>query len=264
MTFPSVQGRNKQASAASDALSYTINYPSGWDTNTAGDRIYAFVSSDSNPTLSTASSGWSKLNQLNSGTQVIGAVFMYTVSADNTTIPDLVVDSTTSQQFSSVSLWVRSSTGTLAHLTLASSSGSTTNSDPALVTNSTGASVDALVIASRHGDTNVGTESPSAAPSGYSNWQSQVSSGSGGAATDTAEKQVTLANSATEDPGTWTSVIEQWVCWTVGIYEAAASGGRPKIWNGSSWVEKPLKVWNGSSWVEKPVKVWNGSSWVLA
>ena len=37
--------------------------------------------------------------------------------------------------------------------------------------------------------------------------------------------------------------------------------GRPKFWNGSAFVQKPLKVWTGSAWVEKPVKVWNGSAW---
>ena len=38
-------------------------------------------------------------------------------------------------------------------------------------------------------------------------------------------------------------------------------GGRVKVWNGSSEVEKPLKVWNGTSWVEEVVKTWDGSSW---
>jgi hypothetical protein len=41
-----------------------------------------------------------------------------------------------------------------------------------------------------------------------------------------------------------------------------STGGNLKVWNGSSWVAKPVKVWNGSSWVTKPVKRWNGSSWV--
>jgi hypothetical protein len=42
----------------------------------------------------------------------------------------------------------------------------------------------------------------------------------------------------------------------------AAPAGRAKVWNGSSWVVKPVKVWSGSAWVTKPVKVWNGSAWV--
>jgi len=42
------------------------------------------------------------------------------------------------------------------------------------------------------------------------------------------------------------------------------TGGRPKVWTGSAWANKPAKVWTGSAWVEKPVKVWSGSAWVLA
>lgn len=44
----------------------------------------------------------------------------------------------------------------------------------------------------------------------------------------------------------------------------AAATGRPKVYSGASWSNKPLKVWSGSAWVEKPVKYWNGSAWVLA
>jgi Glycosyl hydrolases family 8 len=49
-------------------------------------------------------------------------------------------------------------------------------------------------------------------------------------------------------------------------YSAASSnvvtGGRPKVYNGTSFVAKPAKVWNGSTWVEKPMKKWTGSAWV--
>jgi hypothetical protein len=47
-------------------------------------------------------------------------------------------------------------------------------------------------------------------------------------------------------------------------YTPAHIPGRLNIWNGSAWVEKPMKAWSGSAWVEKPVMVWNGSSWVPA
>jgi hypothetical protein len=42
----------------------------------------------------------------------------------------------------------------------------------------------------------------------------------------------------------------------------AAAVRRPKIWNGSTWQEKPMGVWNGSVWVQEPLKIWNGSAWV--
>jgi hypothetical protein len=47
-------------------------------------------------------------------------------------------------------------------------------------------------------------------------------------------------------------------------YVPAHIPGRLNVWDGSQWVEKPMKAWSGSAWVEKPVKVWNGSSWVPA
>lgn len=40
--------------------------------------------------------------------------------------------------------------------------------------------------------------------------------------------------------------------------------GQPKIWNGTQWVNHPLKVWNGSAWVEHPVKGHDGTDWVLS
>jgi len=38
--------------------------------------------------------------------------------------------------------------------------------------------------------------------------------------------------------------------------------GQIKVWNGSSWVAKPVKVWNGSAWVIKPIKYYNGTIFV--
>lgn len=77
-----------------------------------------------------------------------------------------------------------------------------------------------------------------------------------------------------------------WVDWTSGAYDPAAftvtgsantqswaavtlalrplilTTGRPKVWTGSAWAQKPAKVWTGSAWVEKPVKYWDGTTWV--
>lgn len=43
-----------------------------------------------------------------------------------------------------------------------------------------------------------------------------------------------------------------------------ARTGQPKIWNGTAWVNKPLKVWDGSAWNEKPVYGYDGTEWVLS
>jgi hypothetical protein len=49
---------------------------------------------------------------------------------------------------------------------------------------------------------------------------------------------------------------------TIGAQEEPTPTGRVKVYNGTSWVVKPMKVYNGTSWVEKPVKFYNGSSFV--
>lgn len=54
-----------------------------------------------------------------------------------------------------------------------------------------------------------------------------------------------------------------WVGIAVEIKQATAGAtGQIKVYNGSSFVDKPVKVWNGSAWVVKPLKRWNGSGWV--
>jgi hypothetical protein len=45
-------------------------------------------------------------------------------------------------------------------------------------------------------------------------------------------------------------------------YTEVPTGSSIKVWNGSSWVLKPLKRWDGSAWVDAKLKRWNGSSWV--
>jgi hypothetical protein len=47
------------------------------------------------------------------------------------------------------------------------------------------------------------------------------------------------------------------------IDTGGGSTGQIKVYNGSSFVAKPVKAYNGSTWVTKPVKVYNGSAWVV-
>ena len=35
---------------------------------------------------------------------------------------------------------------------------------------------------------------------------------------------------------------------TLSVTEGAPAGGKFKYWNGSAWVEKPVKAWTGSAW----------------
>jgi len=66
------------------------------------------------------------------------------------------------------------------------------------------------------------------------------------------------------DPAAWTNASSTTNCSSAAFTFALrpAVGGAIKVWNGTSWVVKPVKVWNGSSWEEKPLKFYNGTSWV--
>ncbi|WP_156666217.1 hypothetical protein [Rhodococcus sp. HS-D2] len=44
--------------------------------------------------------------------------------------------------------------------------------------------------------------------------------------------------------------------------DAPSTTGQIKVFDGSTFVPKPVKVWNGTEWVTKPVKRWDGSNWV--
>lgn len=46
------------------------------------------------------------------------------------------------------------------------------------------------------------------------------------------------------------------------LQAGGAVTGQIKVWDGASFVAKPMKVWNGASWVTKPVKYYNGATWV--
>jgi hypothetical protein len=67
--------------------------------------------------------------------------------------------------------------------------------------------------------------------------------------------------------GSWTGggvATDNNSLWVALKQTVVVAGGKPKVWTGSAFADKPAKVWNGSAWVEKPMKIWNGSSWVLA
>jgi len=106
----------------------------------------------------------------------------------------------------------------------ADSSGSSGNSDPPILAIADGLAHDALWITSRSGDSTIVA---SAAPSGYANLQSRSAGGTTGASTNTAERNL---NASAEDPGNFTSNFEQWVCWTLAIYE----GGPGSVYLGNS------------------------------
>lgn len=77
-----------------------------------------------------------------------------------------------------------------------------------------------------------------------------------------------LAANVIEDPTYWSVVNGTAAAFsvasvTLALRPDAAGLGNAKVWNGSTWVAKPVKAWTGSAWVKKPVKYWTGTSWAL-
>lgn len=100
--------------------------------------------------------------------------------------------------------------------------------------------------------------------SGYTLGVARNSNASGSAASMAFAYKIGVTGGVSEAPGTFTNngsgTANSWATVTFALRPLAE--GRIKVWNGSSWVAKPVKVWNGSSWVSKPVKRWTGSAWV--
>lgn len=220
MAFPTVQARTTFVSSTTNTTTWILNpnsaLPAG-GSGAANDRLYLFLAIDGNPTVSVDASTpeWTKLDQASNSTVVTGAVFYAELTG--TTIPSIQINSTASEQISTVCIHLRPGSGkTLAHIVATSANGSSTNSDPPTLTNNSGAAQDFEVLVSRSGD---GTTVATVAPTNYTNLQTATGGGSNGASTNTAERQINIANSGTENPGTFTSASEQWVCYTVGVYE---------------------------------------------
>lgn len=221
MAAPTTVARNTGVSSTTNSTSYTsVGFGAG--TRSTGERIYVFVTADGNGTLTTAVSGWNKVDQETNGTVVTQALFYYDVTDGSQAVASLVVDNTASEQYSHAYIVVApAASNTITHITPTKANGSSTNSDPASFTNNSGASQDFLVLVSRGGDS---TTVATVAPTNYNNLQSQAGGGTNGASTNSAERTITVANTASENPGTFTSGNEQWTCFTVGVYQVATGG----------------------------------------
>ena len=227
MSFATLVKRVRAASSTSNVTSWNYQAPAPTaDLDTAvttGQRTIwlMVVTADGNPTITetNGTESWNKVGQVSNGTAVTSALFtLDSIAAwPAGSYPDFQVGSTASEQFSCVLYAYRITSGKVPQLlTATNSNGSSTNSDPAAVTNSSGAAQDVTVFVSRGGDSTVVA---SAAPTSYGNLSTQAGGGSNGASSNGADRQINIANAGTENPGVFTSASEQWACWTVGLYE---------------------------------------------
>lgn len=214
MAAPAVLGRSG-AVQGSDTIAHTITLPGSI---AAGERLLVIFSVDQADSLaiypdeSFSGTRWEKIGQDSNGVSVIGTAFTKVAEGGDA----LKLITSTPQQSSHVSLRIEAANRTLAAVT----NGSSTNSDPPNLALSEGSPTpEVLWIATRSGDAAVVA---TVAPSGYANLQTQTG-GASGASTNTAEKTATASS---EDPGTFTSTTEQWVCFTVAVFNGNAGKGR--------------------------------------
>lgn len=234
--------------------SMAVNLPA---TISAGDLLIAHVGVR-NPGSWTLPSGWVTLQELGGGGGV-GETGVWYKIADGTEGATATwvtsVGTSAAWQVRKITSWH----GTTPPEFTSSNGDFTTPPNPPSLTPSWGAD-DTLWLALVGSSAN--TMNFTGAPTNYSDLASTTASAGGGAAN--AGSAIRQHNTATEDPGTFTTSQDRWwAAFTVAVRPAGAGGstGQVKVWGGSSFVPKPVKVWNGSSFDTKPTKVWSGSSW---
>lgn len=184
---------------------HAINMPASVG---VGDLIACFVSFDGlrleEHVSVTTGSNWRLLGIAQSSSAVSGGVYWKIAEGSDS----LTLTTTVSTTSSAVTYRISGATG----LAGTYSTGSSTNSSPALYSSGLAAR-NVLWIASRHSDSNV---IASAAPTGYSSLIQIQAANTSGVSTDTAYLATALSF---EDPNVFTSATEQWVCWTIAVFE---------------------------------------------
>jgi hypothetical protein len=199
---PVMMARAFGAQSAADVTAHPITIPVG----ASGDLLVAVFSVDGNPTVSTTSSGWTKLAQASNGTNVTGAIFWKMASGSTSAADALSLTTTSAERSSHITYRIRGATG----ISGTAANGNSTNSNPPA---HTAAEAAFLWIATRSGDdVTVAT----AAPSGYTFLETVPAGNAAGASTNAAF-QVLGSASATQDPSNFTSATEQWVSYTLAI-----------------------------------------------
>lgn len=231
MAFPTLVRRGTWRSASSNA-SGNLTPTWTWQTNTAisaGDAVrwYVLVSSDGSNTITDAGGGWGTaiFPSFADGT---GACTMTVFCQDTTAAfaasaaPSFTFNSVNSEQFTAEVWAYKAPTAgkVIRHLLSTTASGSSTNANPPSITNATGASQDVTSLVFGTWDS---TTVSSAPPTNYANHDAWASGGTGGASSAGTDRQVTLADAASEDPGTFTSSSDQWCSVTIGVYEGVAA-----------------------------------------
>lgn len=204
--YPTVVQRGSARTTTTNTTSHAITIPA----HQAGDMILVHFAVDGAPTVTDGSGTWNKLGQASNTTVVTGAIFWKIATSNSETL----TLTTSTEQSSHTVLVIRPDSGNTLSIEGASANGSSSNSNPPSLTPSVG-SKDFLWIATRAGDSTVVA---TVAPTDFTQLQTLAAAGTGGASTNTAEREFT---GTTLDPGTFTSASEQWVSWTLAVWQVS-------------------------------------------
>ena len=213
------------ALAGVSGTSYTASISTLRTGSLMGDCICLYMASDGNPTVSLAAQsitdGWQLVVQLNDATNAVKGFHLRYMVMEDGVAPDPIINLSASEAVSGHGIRIRPATGgaIIGMLTPTTAQGSSTNPNPASITNNTGGAKDIYYITSAAMDAITVT---TAAPTNYNNHQtSTISNAANGSCTATADRTRTaVANAGAEDPGTFTkSTSDQWVTITTGYYE---------------------------------------------
>ncbi len=202
MAFPSVVTPRGTSGALGAATSVVVAMPAS---ATTARGVLVVFSADSAPTVTTSSTGWTRLNGIGHSTFVSSTVFW---KRPGVTLTTLTVNLSISEEGSYVVLAVDGASPSEDPY-LAGIAASGTNTDPPNLTPSGGAR-DYLWIAAR---SNESTTVASAAPASFTNLTT-ATGGASGASTATSEREL---NAASLNPGAFTSATEDAIAWTIAI-----------------------------------------------
>lgn len=71
------------------------------------------------------------------------------------------------------------------------------------------------------------------------------------------------SGSRNQGTGTASAAVTN-LLYTMAFPVSISRSGKMQVYNGTTFVARPVKVWSGTAWVIRPVKVWDGSAWITA
>lgn len=199
MGFPTVAARAVGRTSTTNTTSHPITLPAGI---VAGDLLVVFFSATGVPVI-THPADWFRYDYYDAAGTVTGG-FWYKWASGGDTLT-LITDSPLQSSHISYRI-TNGGVPSAAHVQTTTAS---TNTNPA--TAFTFQNDDYLVLISRHG---AGTTVATAVGGSFTNLQTEAAAGSGGASTNTAERNVTITTGSI-DPAAFTSGSAQSVAWTV-------------------------------------------------